>query len=266
MIATVWRHLRLWRRFVLLSLAQEAEYRANLLLGVGAGLAQMALAVLTFALIYRFTDRVGGWSLPHVLVLVGIYRIVDGLIAVQLAPNLWAITGYIRSGEMDHLLARPVSSQFLVSLRLLRPAEGVNVLIGLALVLYAAPAAGVHWTALGVAEAVAFGLCGLALLYSLWFATVTLAFWLVQVDTLATLFYAVFEAARYPVSFFRGGVRTLLTVVIPVAFATTFPTQALLGTVDHRLLLLGVVLAAAALGATHLFWSYAVGHYASASS
>ena len=36
------------------------------------------------------------------------------------------------------------------------------------------------------------------------------------------------EAARYPVTFFRGAVRTLLTVVVPVAFLTTFPTQALL--------------------------------------
>ncbi len=265
-MATIWCYLRLWRRFVLLSLVQEAEYRVNLLVGVGAGLAQMALAVLTFALIYRFTDLVGGWSLYEVLLLVGIYRIVDGLIAVQLAPNLWAITGYIRSGEMDLLLARPVSSQFLVSLRLLRPAEAANILIGLALVLYAAPAAGVHWTALGVAEAGAFGLCGLVLLYSLWFVTVTLAFWLVQVDTLDTLFYSLFEAARYPVSFFRGGVRTLLTVVIPVAFATTFPTQALLGTVDLRYLPLGIALAALALLGTHLFWNYALRHYSSASS
>ena len=260
------RYIRLWRRFAALAFIREAEYRFNFLVGVGEGVAQLALAMLTFALLYRFTDQVGGWSLAQVFLLVGIYRIVDGLISLQIAPNLLAITNYIRTGEMDFLLLRPVSSQFLVSLRLLALPEAVNVLIGLGLTCYAGHLAGVQWSILGIVEAVAFGLCGLILLYSLWFFTVTFAFWLVQVDNLDTLFYSLFETARYPLSFFKGGVRTLLTFVVPVAFATTFPAQALLGTVDHRLLLVGVALAVFALLGSHLFWNYAVRHYSSASS
>ncbi len=260
------RYLRLWRRFVVLAFAREAEYRVNFLVGVGEGMAQLALAVLTFAILYRFTDQVGGWSLAQVLLLVGIYRMVDGLISLQIAPNLLAITGYIRSGEMDLLLLRPVSSQFLVSLRLLALPEVVNILIGLGLVLYAGHLTGLQWSLAGIAGAVIFGLCGLILLYSLWFFIVTFAFWLVQVDNLDTLFYSLFETARYPLSFFKGGVRTLLTFVVPVAFATTFPTQALLGTADQRLLLVGVGLAGLALLGTHRFWNYAVRHYSSASS
>ena len=95
---------------------------------------------------------------------------------------------------------------------------------------------------------------------------ILLSFWLVQVDTLDTLFYSVFETARYPVSFFKGLIRAVLTFAIPVAFATTFPAQALLGTVDLRLLLAGVALATLALLLTHLFWNYAVRYYSSASS
>jgi ABC-type uncharacterized transport system permease subunit len=39
---------------------REAEYRVNFLLGVGEGAAQLALPVVTFLLIYRFTPRVAG--------------------------------------------------------------------------------------------------------------------------------------------------------------------------------------------------------------
>ncbi len=260
------RYVRLWRRFVVLAFVREAEYRLSFLIRVGEGLAQLALALLTFALLYRFTDQVSGWTLYEVLLLTGIYRIVDGLVSLQLAPNLLAVTGYIRTGEMDLHLLRPVSSQFLVSLRLLNLPEGVNALIGLGLALVAGNRAGVHWSLLGGVEAAVLMLCGLAVLYALWFFTVTWAFWLVQVDTLDTLFYSLFETARYPVSFFQGGVRAVLTFIIPIAFATTFPAQALLGRFDHRLLPVGVALAAAALVGSHLFWEYAVGHYASASS
>ena len=260
------RYLRLWRRFVITAFVRQAEYRFNFMVGVGEGLAQLALPVLTFFLLYRFTDEVAGWSRAEALMLTGMYRIVDGLISLQIAPNLHAISGYVRRGDLDFLLLRPVSSQFLVSLRLLSLPEAVNVLIGLGLTIYAGNAAGVEWTATGVALAIALGLTGLLALYALWFFMSSLAFWLVQVDTLTSLFPELFATARYPVSFFKGFVRALLTFAFPVAFVTTFPVEALRGVLDPRLLLAGVVLAAAALTGAHLFWNYAVRHYASASS
>lgn len=260
------RYLRLWRQFVMTAFMREAEYRMNFVIGVGEGLAQLALAVISFLLLYRFTDQVAGWTQAEVLMLVGICRIVEGLINVQIAPNMQAISGYIRRGEMDFILLRPVSSQFLVSLRMLVLPEAVNVLIGLLLLIYAGGAAGVRWSIGGVLAASAFGLCGLLLLYALWLFMVTFSFWLVQIDNLDVFFYSLFETARYPVAFFKGLLRALLTFVFPVAFATTFPAEALRGQADMRLLPVGLVLAAAALLGTHLFWNYAVRHYSSASS
>jgi len=260
------RYLRLWRQFVITAFVREAEYRMNFVIGVGEGLAQLALAVISFLLLYRFTDQVAGWTQAEVLILVGVYRIVEGLINLQIGPNMQAISGYIRNGEMDFMLLRPVSSQFLVSLRVLALPEGVNVLIGLALVLYAGGVAGVQWSAVGVLAAGAFGLCGLLMLYALWLFMVTFAFWLVQIENLDTFFYSLFGTARYPVTFFKGVLRALLTFAFPVAFATTFPAQALRGQADLRLLPVGFALAAALLFGTHLFWNFAVRHYSSASS
>lgn len=260
------RHLRVWRQFVVLAFVREAEYRVNFLVNLLDGIAQLGLAVATFLLIYRHSETIGGWTRDQALLLVGIYRVVDGLIGLQVTPNLRSISGYIRRGELDFYLLRLVSSQFLVSLRRLRLDEVGNVLIGLGLVIYAGNAAGVAWNALAVIEATAFLLCGLVLLYALWFCTVTLTFWLVQVDTLDLIFYGLFETARYPVTYFSGIVRAVLTFVIPVAFATTFPAQALLGVADRRLLAIGAALAVVALLGTRTFWNFAVRHYSSASS
>jgi ABC-2 type transport system permease protein len=260
------RYVRLWRQFLVTAFVREAEYRFNFLVGVGEGFAQLGLAVVTFLLLYRFTDSVAGWSQPEALLLVGIYRIVEGLLALQIAPNMMAVSGMIRRGDMDALLLRPVSSQFLVSLRAFSLADGVNVLAGIGLTVYAGDLAGVRWSIPGIAEAGAFIICGLVLLYAIWFGIVTCSFWLVQLSTIDTLFYSLFETGRYPVSFFRGLVRAVLTFVVPVAFATTFPVEALLGRADLRLLLIGVLLAVFGLVTTHLLWNYAVRHYSSASS
>ena len=67
------------------------------------------------------------------------------------------------------------------------------------------------------------------LLYSLWILTVSAAFYVVKVDNLTWLFGAIFDAARWPSSVFRGAVRAVFTYVIPLALMTTFPAQGAAG-------------------------------------
>jgi len=60
---------------------------------------------------------------------------------------------------------------------------------------------------------------------------------------------------------------TMLAIFgFPVAFATTFPAQALLGTLQAAWLPVGAVMALLALWGTQRFWAHAVRHYSSASS
>jgi len=61
------------------------------------------------------------------------------------------------------------------------------------------------------------------------------------------------------VSFYRGRVRVALTVVLPLAFMTTFPAQALLGRQDWWLALVSIALAAPS-------WRIALPHYTGASA
>ncbi len=186
------RYPRLWRQFAVNAIVREAEYRVNLLLSVLEGLAQVTLAILTLLLLYRFTPRVAGWTAADVLILLGIYRIVDGIISLQLAPNMLAIGPAIRRGDMDFLLLRPVSTQFLVSLRLLEIPEAINIVIGLGLTVYAIHLAGAHPSLGGILAAALFCGCGILLLYALWFTTVVLAFWLIQTNNIDALFMVAF--------------------------------------------------------------------------
>lgn len=259
------RYLRLWRRFAIIAFVREAEYRANFAVGVLVGAIGLGLAVLTFGILYSYTDDVAGWSRAEALMLVGIFRVVQALIELAIARNMWNVADAVRTGEMDYLLVRPVSSQFLATLRVLNLAEGVNALAGLALVVWAGNLAGVRWQVAQVAAAVVLALCGLVLLYSCWCFLVTFAFWF-GAGPLESVFLWFIGAGQYPVSFFKGWVRVFFTFVFPVAFAATFPAEALLGRLDPRTLALGVALAALALIGANRFWNYGVRHYSSASS
>lgn len=263
--ATVVLAARVWRRFLVLAGARLLEYRVGFLLSLLDSTAQLGLLVVTTLVYYRFAAEVAGWSRADALVLLGVYWVFDGLWSFQLAENLAGLSRLIRRGELDFVLLRPLPAPFLVACwRGVDLRQGVKVLQGVLLIVYAGQAAGVVWGALGVLGACAFGLCGLTLLYALRFAIATGTFWVMQTDDLYELFYSFFEAARFPVTYFQEPVRSLLTYVIPVAFAATFPAQALLGRADYRLLPAGLLLSVVAVLASNRFWRYAVRAYCSA--
>ncbi|HYQ82181.1 MAG TPA: ABC-2 family transporter protein, partial [Anaeromyxobacteraceae bacterium] len=108
--------------------------------------------------------------------------------------------------------------------------------------------------------------CAAWTLYSLWILVISAAFHVVKVDNLSFLFSSIFDAARWPVSVFRGVWRVIFTVVIPLALMTTWPALALLGRLDLRTAVLAVLGAALFSGLARLVWLRSIARYTSASS
>lgn len=259
-------YLRLYRRFVVVELLTAAEYRTNLALSVGVGVLQLVLVAATLGLLYRFTPAIAGWTPAEALLLLGVYQISAGFVWLLFGGNLERISYDVRHGELDTLLMRPVDSQFLLSTRRVGLGEGVQVLVGLALTGYAGVQAGVRWEPGGIALAIGLGICGLMLLYALWFTLATCAIWWVRIDSIDTLVSTALSTARYPLAFYPGAIRALLTYVVPVAYLASFPAEALLGRVDAGRLPVGIALACGAMAFARWWWRRALRHYSSASS
>ncbi len=94
----------------------------------------------------------------------------------------------------------------------------------------------------------------------------TMSFWFVKVGNLSELFNSVWDTGRFPVSTFRGLLRVVLTVILPIAFITTFPAQAVLGSLDGLTLGGAVAMGGVMFGFSVWFWRYAIRSYSSASS
>jgi ABC-2 type transport system permease protein len=113
----------------------------------------------------------------------------------------------------------------------------------------------------------AFGLsmfAGAAIVYSLWLALMTLAFWFVAVENLAVLFDALFESARFPVTAYPSSLRFLLVYLLPMAWITTVPPSILTGRTGAGTALVAAGVALAALTLTRILWRVALGRYTSA--
>lgn len=260
------RYIRLLAIFYKNSLVRELEYRVNFLSNVLMSMFWLAWGIIGVSIFFSHRDTMGDWTFPEVLMVIGLFTFFEGVIEALLRPNVGAVIEQIRDGTFDFVLTKPVNAQFIASLRNVVVWRLVDVVIGLGVIAYALGQLRAQPTCAQVAACAAMLLAAMAIVYAIWLLMVALAFWFVKIDNITELFYAFYEAGRYPVTIYRGVVRVLLTFVVPIAFITTFPASALLGRLDQTTTLVGVCLALGLLGVSNRFWNFALRYYSSASS
>ncbi len=258
------RVLRLLAACWRINLAEELQYRGNFIASLLGTTFWMATALLTVALFFSQTTQLGGWGLWDVVVLLGVFNALTGVIETVLRPGIGQLADDVRSGALDLVLVRPVDAQLYTLVRRLDIWRITDVVLGFALAGYALVRIG---RPVAVVTIVSFALtlaAAVAVVYAIWVALMSLAFWFVAVENLSVLFDGVYEAARYPVSAYPGALRFLFVYLIPVAWTTTIPASALTGRIGIGTAVVATGVGALALGLTRLLWRAAIRRYTSA--
>ena len=244
----------------------ELQYRSNFYVAVFRSIVGLGAGLGSLAVVFSHTQQLGGWRLDELVALLGVYTLVGGAINTLVRPSMNKLMEDVRQGTLDFALTKPADSQVLISVREVQIWKLIDVAVGVALLAYALARIGAD---VGPGQALAFGialLSGGAIVYSFWLFLATLSFWLVRVENILVIFQSMWEAGRWPVTIYPGWLRVTLTFVVPVAFATTVPAQAIAGRLDATALAGAVALAAAMLVASRVFWRVGVRRYSGASA
>ncbi len=260
------RYLKLLSIFYKNSFLKELEYRVNFLSNAFMSVFWLVWGIVGVSIFFLHRDKMGDWTFPEVLMVVGLFTFFNGVMEALLRPNVGAVIEQIRDGTFDFVLTKPVNAQFISSLRNIIVWRLVDVVIGIALIVYALGQLHVTPTLGQIGFFIVMLGSGTLIVYSIWLVMVSLAFWFVKIDNITELFYAFYEAGRYPVTIYRGIVRVLLTYIVPIAFVTTFPASALLGRIDQTTTIIGFVFAIGLFVGSNRFWNFALRYYSSASS
>jgi viologen exporter family transport system permease protein len=260
------RYLRLLAVQLRASTALALQYRLEFL-GQGAlALLWTAWSLVPLLVVFGRRDGVAGWTFEEALVVIGWFTLMKGVLEGAVNPSLASVVEHIRKGTLDFVLLKPADAQFLVSTARFMPWRLVDVLAGLVIFLVAFLRMGRAPAAAAVAAALLLLACAILVLYSLWILVISAAFYVVKIDNLSYLFSSIFDAARWPVSVFRGALRLFFTFVVPLALMTTYPALALLGKLDAAVAAQALLGALAFAGLSRLAWTRAIGAYTSASS
>jgi ABC-2 type transport system permease protein len=259
-------YVRLLRLFVTTELQFALEYRVNFALEILQMLVVAGTSVAAVLILFSYTKVMNGWTLGQMIVLLGVYYMVQGAEELVMQPSFQRFMEHVREGTLDFVLLKPVSSQFMVSFRHFETVQSLLVVLGL--VITVVGVAGLA-SAITLASAVAFALtlaCGFVLIYALLLVLSTLAFWFVRVDNLLAIFWAFIDAGRFPVDIYPGWLRITMSTIIPVGIAVTVPAKAIAGLVDPASVVSIVAAAVIAFTVSRLFWRRGLRAYTGASA
>lgn len=265
-MAALRRYARLFGTQVAISANTAMQYRTEFLLKGAMAVFWLGITLLPLVIVFGVRSTVQGWSYPEALVVLGWFVLLKGILEGGVSPSLTAVAEGVRTGALDFVLLKPADAQFLVSTARFEPWRVVDLVGGLALLVYAFRRLGRAPALEHVLVAAVLLALAVVLLYSLWIIVVSASFWVVRVDNLSYLFQSIFDAARWPVTVFRGALRFVFTFVFPLALMTTYPALALLGKLTAGTALLGALGGVAFAALARLIWRRAIGFYTSASS
>ncbi len=258
--------LRLFGVYLRINVIGEMAYRVNFYVQLFQSLVELGTALAGLAVVFSYTGDLHGWTPNEMLALVGVYFMAGGMIGLVIEPSLEQFITAVRDGTLDFTLTKPEDAQFLVSFQAVNIWKVIDIVMGAAVLATALVRLGEK---LGPWQVFSFGLMafsGLVIIYSFWLILATLSFWFVRVENILVIFQSMYEAGRWPISLYPGWLRFALTFIVPVAFATSIPAEALTGRLTPDTLLGALALAAALAGISRLVWRVGLRHYSGASA
>ncbi len=262
------RYARLMAQFIRASAQSELAHRANFWLSLLHSLLNLGTGVLGVVVLFGQVDTIHSWDFPSTLALLGVYLTVSALQALFITPSLDALAGMegqIHTGQFDFTLLRPVDTQFFTSFRYWRPLALIDLALGLAVLVTAVIQLEQSVTLVQLITFLVALSLAMTLIYAILLAFTGLIFWSPGFY-FTWVFNALFQLARYPVNLYPGWLRLTLTWVLPVAFITTVPAQALIGPVSTTMLIASPVLAILFLAGASALFRLGLRQYASVSS
>lgn len=258
--------LRVIGTLIKINIQMSVAYRADTIINILLNLMWLGWELLSLSIIFSNTPKLAGWGPGELISLLGVFRIINTMMAGLLWPNTEKFNASVRDGSLDYTLLLPVNNQFLVSFARITIWRAWDLVLAFALIIIGIVMSGDTATFASVLQFLALTVSGAVVIYSLWIVLIALTFWFTKFDNNVTILQALLDSGRYPATIYPSWLQVIVTFIIPIAIATTVPVQALRGDLNGLQVLgfLGVGIASFAVSS--VVWKFGVRRYSGASS
>jgi len=249
-----------------LNIQQELADRADALVNILLNLTWLGWELLSLSILFSNTTNLGGWGPGDLIALLGVFRLVNTLMAALIWPNTEKFNTGVRDGTLDYTFLQPVNSLFLISFSRIVIWRIWDIVLAATLITVGIRMSGGSTSPLSFLSFLLLIASGAAIIYSLWIVMIAFTFWFVKFDNNVTILQALLEAGRYPATVYPVWLRLIVTFVVPIAVATTVPLQALRGDLQAWQVLMFLGVSAASVFVASRIWKAGIRRYSGASS
>lgn len=247
------------------SLIADLEYRANFITRILTDVLWYVAQIFGFEIIYRHTDKIGSWNLEQTRVFLGMLFVVDAVYMIFVHDNFDKFSDKVRKGELDLLLAKPVNSQFMVSLQRASTAMIGNLIVAGGWLAYSLWNLS-EFSPMRLLWLVILIPSGVVVLYVSRFLLSSVALIITRAENLQFMWYQIYRLGMRPDSIYVPWLKMILLSFVPVAIIASLPARALLDPPEPWLFIWSPVLAIILLWLSAKYWAFCLKRYSSASS
>ncbi|PZE21047.1 ABC transporter permease [Paenibacillus xerothermodurans] len=203
------------------------EYRADTIIAVAAGIVAQGSTLVFLSVIFQRIPQLADWGFYEMVFIFGLAATAKALNqTIFNAP--FTLTGFIRRGQMDVMMVRPVGALF-QTIGHSQELNGVGQLItGMVILVYAGARVDMAWTVWTVLYTVIALFSSALIQFAVLLTISVLTFWVHEIRSLIYPVNWLFDFTRYPLDIFHPVLRGLLTYVVPYALGSFFPAAYLL--------------------------------------
>ena len=258
------RYLQLLGQYFLQYAKVRLAYKGDFVVSIITTMIATAFGIALVFILFQRAPEIAGWRFHEILFLYGFGLIPLSLFNVVSINLYYFGESYIVEGKFDRILLRPVHSLFQVMSEQFRLEAPSDTATGLFIVAYTSNKLGLQhgpedWAFLGAAA-----LCGLIIYLAVFLMLTCVSFWVEDRVGIIPPVYNMLAFGRYPLNIYSPLVQFLLSLVIPFAFASFYPSTVLLERMEYQsyVALLPLVMAVFLTGAIVL-WNKGVANYSS---
>jgi ABC-2 type transport system permease protein len=258
--------LKLISTFIKVNLQVALAYRVDTAINILINGMWLGWELLSLSIIFSNTDTLGGWGPGELIALLGVFRLVNMLMAAVIWPATEKFNTSVRDGSLDYTLLQPANSLFLVSFSRIVLWRIWDLALGIILVVVGVTMSGNTANLLNLVTFLILVCSGMLVIYSLWIVLISATFWFIKFDNNVTILQALLDAGRYPATIYPTWLRMIVTFVVPIAVATTIPLQGLRGELSGWQVLLFIFVGLVSILIASRVWKAGVKQYSGASS
>lgn len=258
-------NISLYLSFLKASLKEMLIYRLDCIVAAVSQIVTQLVEIIFIWIVFQNTETLVGWDFRQILLLYGITLLSVGISSFAFDALYEIGPKYIKHGEFDKILLRPVHPLLSILGSSKEFAAFGYFGLGLILTIIMFIELAIPITFVLIFKVIFFSIVGAFIIGAINTMFSIASFWTYRSNEVIWSFYKIYTFAQYPIDIYNKFIKILITMILPFAFVAYYPTMSYLGK-NNSLIYISPIVAIILWVIAVKIWNWALNRYRSTGS